>query len=155
MKKIMLGLLSVFCLSSVAGCNNNSSSSSMKASSSSFDYGSLTDEEYFNNFEPVLRFSVASDIHIQVLTTPEEEKMAKMMQMAYAHAKNSESNHKTLDALLIAGDLMENGEDNEFFKFTEIFYENIDLDETYPFLTLGNHEFEFRNDKDPIETFTS
>lgn len=158
MKKIMLGLLSVFCLSLVTGCNKNTSSSSSiktSSSSSSLDYSSLTDEEYFNNFDPVLRFSVASDIHIQVLKTPEEEKMAKMMQMAYAHARNSESDHKTLDALLIAGDLMENGEDNEFFKFTEIFYENIDLDETYPFITLGNHEFEFRNDGDPIEMFTS
>ena len=155
MKKMKLILLSVFCLSLVVGCNNNSSSSSIKESSSSFDYSSLTDEEYFARFEPVLRFSVASDIHIQTSKTPEEEKMAKMIQMAYAHAKNSESDHKTLDALLIAGDLMEHGEDREFFKFSDILYENMDLEETYQFITLGNHEFEFRSDGDPIETFTT
>ena len=34
---------------------------------------------YFARFEPVLRFSVASDIHIQTSKTPEEEKMAKMI----------------------------------------------------------------------------
>ena len=152
MNKWTLGLFSVFCISLVSGCNHtNNTSSSLNGSSSSTK--ELSDEEYFENFDPVLRFSIASDIHIHKVETPEDEKLVTMMEMAYSHARNSKSDHKTLDAMLIAGDLMEHGEDIEFYKFYEIFYDNINLEETQPFITMGNHEFEFRNDGDPIETF--
>ncbi|MBQ3888248.1 MAG: metallophosphoesterase [Clostridia bacterium] len=67
-------------------------------------------------FAPVLRFVLASDTHILGDNDSEEQRIQKMMELAYKEAERDKS-YQTIDALLIAGDLTNDGVKDEFERF--------------------------------------
>lgn len=68
------------------------------------------------DFVPVLRFIASSDTHIQDDNDTNALRIEKMLNMAYDIADEDEK-YNGLDALLIAGDLTNDGTKSEFDKF--------------------------------------
>ena len=69
-------------------------------------------------FVPVLRFVAASDTHVRDDSDVTANRIGKMMEMAYAIA-DADAAYPALDALLIAGDLTNDGTKTEFDKFAD------------------------------------
>ena len=68
-------------------------------------------------FTPVLRFIAASDTHIQTWLDIDSYRMQKMLRLGYAVA-DADAEYGALDAVLIAGDLTDNGRKDQFNAFT-------------------------------------
>ncbi|MBR6360190.1 MAG: metallophosphoesterase, partial [Clostridia bacterium] len=68
------------------------------------------------DFVPVIRFVAASDTHIRDDNDATYNRIGKMMEMAYADADSNPAYDK-LDAVLICGDLTNDGTKSEFDKF--------------------------------------
>ncbi|MBR3753661.1 MAG: hypothetical protein IKK49_00980 [Clostridia bacterium] len=68
-------------------------------------------------FTPVLRFFAASDSHVGAMGDTQSLRMQKALKMAYAMADSDEEYNK-LDAALFAGDLTDNGRQDQFLGFT-------------------------------------
>ena len=92
------------------------------------------------DFVPVFRFAVASDVHVKDASDPRNaERFAQMFQTAYRYADAHES-YRSLDAVLLAGDIVNNGADEEYDELNRVVREN--LREGTQFITImGNHEF--------------
>ena len=69
----------------------------------------IEDEVYFDDssFIPVLRFAVASDVHLGDATSIRNTRLNSLFDIAYAYAK--QGNYSALDAVLFAGDLSDVG----------------------------------------------
>ena len=97
-----------------------------------------------DNFTPVLRFVVCSDIH---LNGEEDQEAAKRFRNLfadmYAYGENSE--YTNLDAMLVAGDFTGGGAEKEYEMFNKIIAESM-KEGTQLITVLGNHEFiEYRD----------
>lgn len=93
-----------------------------------------------NDFSPVLRFAVCSDIHLgKENFETNKEKFEKLFAVSYKTAEN-DLVHSTLDALLVAGDFTDCGSEEQYKLFKSILDENL-KDETSLICCLGNHEF--------------
>lgn len=68
-----------------------------------------------SGFEPVLRFVAASDTHVRDEGDFTTERIGKMMEEAYQFAAQ-DAKHPTVDALLLAGDVTDDGTETEFAK---------------------------------------
>ena len=68
-------------------------------------------------FTPVLRFIAASDTHIQTYFDIESGRLQKMLRLGYAVA-DADAEYNALDAVLIAGDLTDDGRKAQFNAFT-------------------------------------
>lgn len=91
------------------------------------------------DFTPVLRFVVCSDIHLNGDENQESAiRFANLFEDMYAYSENSSYNK--LDAVVVAGDFTESGAENEYALYNKIVDENI-KDETQLLTILGNHEF--------------
>lgn len=92
-----------------------------------------------DDFTPVVRFVVCSDIH---LDGDENQQAAKRFAILfndmYDYAEGCE--YKNLDAVLVAGDFTGGGAEKEYQMFNKIVEEN-KKDETQLLAVLGNHEF--------------
>jgi hypothetical protein len=73
-------------------------------------------KETSSGFVPVMRFVAASDTHVKSNDATNEQRIGKMMKLAYSIADNDPV-YKKLDALLIAGDLTNDGTKDEFDRF--------------------------------------
>ena len=72
-----------------------------------------------------MRFAVCSDTHILAGdNTAMEERIQKMLQLAYGEAAADE-NYQTLDALLIVGNLTNDGTREEFDRFQNALSANL------------------------------
>ena len=69
-----------------------------------------------SGFVPVIRFTVASDTHIQAAGFERTQRMQKVMSLAYNDAQQDE-NYKRVDAFLWAGDLTDQGYKVQFLNF--------------------------------------
>ena len=69
------------------------------------------------DFVPVLRFIAASDTHVRDDNDVTADRIGKMLDLAYRIA-DSDPAYTALDAVLIAGDLTNDGTKTEFDKFT-------------------------------------
>lgn len=92
------------------------------------------------NFQPVLRFAVCSDVH---LSNGEDgvknaEKFRKVFERAYEISKESEG-HNTLDAVVVAGDFTDGGNEDEYKIYKTVTDECL-KGETQLLTCLGNHE---------------
>ena len=67
-------------------------------------------------FAPVMRFLAASDTHVLENSDQNEQRIGKMMALAYGVAAADPAYHN-VDALLLAGDLTNDGTKTEFDKF--------------------------------------
>lgn len=108
------------------------------------------------NFQPVLRFAVCSDIHLSKEENgmKNAEKFTKLFNVAYGLSRESE--YKTLDALLVAGDMTESGKAEEYEVYCDTVKKNI-KEETQLLTVMGNHEhIEYRDTATPekaVEVF--
>ena len=98
MKKIFCVLLSCLLLVSAGGA--------------AFAAGTAEAE----SFTPVMRFVAASDTHVLENSDQNEQRIGKMMALAYEIAA-ADPAYNRVDALLIAGDLTNDGTETEFNKF--------------------------------------
>ena len=76
--------------------------------------GAAAQEE--DGFVPVLRFIASSDTHVRDDSDVTAGRIGKMLALGYA-AADGDPDHNTLDALLICGDLTNDGTKTEFDKF--------------------------------------
>lgn len=109
-----------------------------------------------DDFQPVLRFAVCSDVHLGEDETgiKNAEKFRKFFITAYA--LSNECEYKNLDAVLVAGDMTGSGKAEEYKIYCDITEER--LGEGTELLTvMGNHEhIEYRDTATPekaIEVF--
>lgn len=94
-----------------------------------------------NDFIPVLRFAIASDVHVADSGSDEEEaRLEKLFEISYSHSKSDKSKYKTLDVVAFAGDFTNLGTLVSMQKFKSIVDDHI-KPETKPIISLGNHEF--------------
>lgn len=68
------------------------------------------------DFKPVLRFIAASDTHVQTYFDIESRRIQKMIRLGYAVA-DADKEYDSLDAVLIAGDLTDNGRKDQYNAF--------------------------------------
>jgi len=100
----------------------------------------VSDEVYFADyFQPVVRFAVASDIHVDDSGTElQEGRLKKMLQTAYAYSGTQE--YSSLDGVFFAGDFANRGTEYSMRKFFDIVESNLQ-EGTVSRAVLGNHEF--------------
>ena len=144
--------------SSNTSSSNTSSSNTSSGNDDSNDISSSTsenvsDDDYFNNFKPVLRFSVASDVHIENSKTTKDDRLRQMIEVSYELAEESDIGYDNLDAILFAGDIADTGTTYQFNRFKQILDENVN-DGTEVLTTLGNHEF-FTNPSQTVARYLS
>lgn len=69
-----------------------------------------------DDFVPVMRFAASSDTHIQTLGDTGSKRLAAMIKSAYAISEADED-YKKLDAVVISGDITDNGFPDSFLAF--------------------------------------
>ncbi len=67
-------------------------------------------------FTPVIRFIAASDTHVETYLDIESRRIQKMVRLGYAVA-DADAEYKGLDAVLVAGDLTDDGRKDQFNAF--------------------------------------
>lgn len=91
------------------------------------------------NFKPVLRFAVCSDIHLNGEEGQEAAaRLKNLLKDMYEYSQNG--NYRNLDAIVVAGDFTGGGAEKEYEIFNKIIDEN-KREETKLLIVLGNHEF--------------
>lgn len=91
------------------------------------------------DFTPILRFVVCSDVHLDCTNDQNREtKFQAVFTDTYKYA--AKSSYKKLDAVIVAGDFANRGRDEEYIRFNELVNKNI-KSETQLLTCLGNHEF--------------
>ena len=92
-----------------------------------------------DDFTPVVRFVVCSDIHLNGEEDQQSAiRFANLFTDMYAYAESCEYNK--LDAMVVAGDFTGGGAEIEYQMYNKIIKEN-KKDETQVLTVLGNHEF--------------
>ena len=93
-----------------------------------------------DDFTPILRFTVFSDIHIALENDERCEKVANAIKTSYDYARSNTSYDK-LDAIVIVGDIGHSGEDRQWGYAKDVILSNTDTNETSLMVLMGNHEF--------------
>ena len=95
--------------------------------------------EKAENFQPVLRFTVCSDVHLSKEESglKNAERFKQMFNVAYDIAGSSD--YKGLDAVLVAGDMTDGGRAEEYELYRDITEECV-KDGTELLTVMGNHE---------------
>ncbi len=91
------------------------------------------------DFVPVFRFAITSDVHIKANDRTNADRLAKLFETAYRYS-DGHATYKSLDAVLLAGDNCESGADAEYAELNRVVRENM-RDETQFVPIMGNHEF--------------
>lgn len=93
-----------------------------------------------DNFKPVLRFAVCSDVHLGEDETGKKnaKKFRGFFDKVYEISRD-DKNHETLDAVIVCGDMTESGEDAQYQIYTEITDDKVKK-ETKLITVMGNHE---------------
>lgn len=104
------------------------------------------------DFTPVLRFAVCSDIH---LDGKEDQKNAvrfkEMFNECYKYSANH-SKYNNLDAVMVCGDMTEWGREIEYKMYEKVVSENL-RDGTTMLECMGNHEFIEERETEGINAF--
>lgn len=103
-----------------------------------------------NNFNPVLRFIVVSDVHYKDEHSVERERMAKAIQTAY-ELSEKESYNK-VDALYVVGDFANSGTRTQMLAFKDTLDKNLKPETDYT-LSLASHEFGSEGEEAALEKF--
>ncbi len=101
-----------------------------------------------DDFTPILRFTVFSDVHIALENDERCTKVENAIKYSYAYAKDN-SEYDKLDAIVIVGDIGHGGEDRQWGYAKDVILPNVDTDETSLMVLMGNHEF--KADEDTAE----
>lgn len=93
-----------------------------------------------DDFTPVVRFAVCSDVHLQGVAGEErEQRLATVFDDAYAYAEGSDS-YKALDAVVVVGDYATSGSPEQYQRFNAVVDEHV-KEGTKVLAPMGNHEF--------------
>lgn len=106
-----------------------------------------------DDFVPVMRFTVASDVHIQVPGDIQCHRMAKMLRTSYAIAQ-ADTHYNKLDGVMFAGDITDNGWRSEFLAFQSIINAGV-KDETQPMVIIAKSHDCTMYKKDALDLFES
>ena len=90
-------------------------------------------------FVPVVRFIASSDTHVKGDDDVNMLRIGKMLDLAYSIAESDEQYQK-LDALLVAGDLTNNGTQEEFERFWNAVSTGLRGDTKYLGVVAKNHD---------------
>ncbi len=105
------------------------------------------------NFVPVLRFAVCSDVHLDGSPTQDAAvRLGVLFDDSYAYAQKA-ADYKKLDAVIVAGDFANTGDDKEYEVFNSVVNAHKKA-ETQLLAVLGNHEFIKYRDKDASVGYT-
>ena len=117
------------------------SSSKVTSSNKSSGSGNSTskNENATKEFVPVLRFVVASDVHITNTTNVNAQRLEKLFASSFRYASNSK-NYKKLDAVVFVGDFTDNGLKSEYNAFDSIVSKATENQKTKVICSMGNHE---------------
>lgn len=106
------------------------------------------------DFTPVLRFAVCSDVH---LNGDENQKEAKefreLFAQCYEYSKKSEK-YKNLDAVMVCGDMTDWGREIEYQSFEKIVSESL-KEGTELLACMGNHEFIEERETEGVDAFAN
>ena len=92
-----------------------------------------------SDFTPVVRFAVCSDIHLKEdASCVEASRFAEMLQTVYKYA--GEQEYDKVDALLVGGDMTDDGLATQYDLFNSILEANLRSD-TELIVCTGNHEY--------------
>lgn len=144
MKKAMAIFLAALFLLTACAPVDNGESSAPDGDTSSPDVSSEdtssadTNQNKRDDFVPVFRFVAASDSHVNVYETKQADRLKKMFETAYAYAETS--TYKNLDAVIMVGDLTDNGTAAEFKLYNDAVKAAI-KDGTTLLTVMGNHEY--------------
>ncbi len=94
--------------------------------------------ELQEDFQPVFRFAVASDVHIMENDPTNTERLRQMLDTAYRYAESQD--YASLDAVVLCGDNCNTGSDGEYDILNSVFEEKL-REGTELFTVMGNHEF--------------
>lgn len=136
MKKILVVLLSLLML--VCSC------------CAAFAAGAAETEA----FTPVMRFVAASDTHVLENSDQNEQRIGKMMALAYEVAA-ADPAYNRVDALLLAGDLTNDGTETEFNKFWAAVSGSLQGDTRFLGVVAKNHDGWHMNRAEMRDTYTS
>ncbi|MCR5150546.1 MAG: metallophosphoesterase [Clostridiales bacterium] len=92
-----------------------------------------------DSFEPVVRFMVCSDTHMNLSVEERIGRIPKAFDFAYAFAQEDE-NYKKLDAAMFVGDLTDNGTKEQFALFESQVKEGIREGTTLLAIAAKNHD---------------
>jgi len=105
-----------------------------------------------DDFTPVMRFAICSDVHLNGEEgTDEAKKFDAMFKDVYEYTESCE--YDKLDAVIVAGDFATSGKPVEYAQFNKIVNANI-KEETQLITCIGNHEFISYRDEDPTVAYT-
>ncbi|MBE6775627.1 MAG: metallophosphoesterase [Ruminococcaceae bacterium] len=111
-----------------------------------------TPPEVPEDFEPVLRFAVCSDVHLSGEANDVNAKeFREFFTQSYAYSKDSDS-YKSLDAVMICGDFTNWGRESEYRMYQKIVSEELKGD-TKHLVCMGNHEFIEERETEGINAF--
>ena len=96
-------------------------------------------EKIANDFTPILRFAVASDIHYGESANAQDTKLQNLMEGAYDYSDNH-AKYTALDGVFFVGDIADRGRTTELNRFFSAFY-GYTRPGTEAQAVLGNHEF--------------
>lgn len=133
-KAAIVFLAALFLLTACAPMNNNTSDTQSVTSTAS----NAEAQNKREDFVPAFRFIAASDSHVNIYETTQADRLKRMLETAYAYSEAS--TYKSLDAVIIAGDLTDNGTAQEFKLFNDAI--SAVIEEGTTLLTvMGNHEY--------------
>ena len=91
------------------------------------------------SFTPVLRFIAASDTHVETYLDTESRRIQKMLRLGYAVA-DADEEYNALDAVLIAGDLTDDGRKDQFNAFAAALNSELREGTRFMGVTAKNHD---------------
>ena len=110
--------------------------------------------ETASDFVPVLRFIAASDTHVRDDSDVTAQRIGKMLDLVYSVA-DADPNYTALDALLVAGDLTNDGTKTEFDKFADAVHHSLREGTRFVGVVAKNHDGYKMSRKELREYFTS
>ncbi len=100
----------------------------------------VPEDDPMKDFVPVVRLAVCSDTHINNNTRDTlAQRLGKLFDTAYRYA-DAHPTYNTLDAVLMAGDITNNGNADQYKALNAVIDAHI-RPETELFATMGNHEY--------------
>ena len=106
------------------------------------------------DFTPMIRFIAASDTHVETYLDIESHRIQKMLRLGYAVA-DGDAEYNALDAVLIAGDLTDDGRKDQFNAFAAAVKSGLREGTRFLGVTAKSHDGGTMSRKDVHERYTA
>ncbi len=104
------------------------------------------------DFNPVIRFTVASDSHVGFAGDSGTRRIQKVISLGYDIAE-TDKNYSGLDAVMFAGDLTDDGRKEQFLSFMSAVNSVIDYDKTELLTVMAKSHDGYRREKKTFSYF--